>query len=284
MNTEREQVQQAAEYIRSRVLSAETVLPSTAIVLGSGLGFLTERMTRCVRIPYAEIPGFPRSTVESHAGELCIGFLADRAVFAFSGRFHYYEGYDLRTVTFYVRVLYCLGVKTLILTNAAGGMNEQFCPGDLMLISDHIKLCARSPARGEAGPLFGPRFFDMTETYTPALRALAKEAAASQSLQLHEGVYCYMGGPQFETPAEIRALRRLGGDAVGMSTVPEAIVAARCGMQVLGISCITNMAAGMIAGTLISDEEVTEVAGNASGRFSGLVCAVLERLEKNDAV
>ncbi|MBP3434892.1 MAG: purine-nucleoside phosphorylase [Clostridia bacterium] len=284
MYTEREQAQQAAAYIKQRVGSAGVSMPDTAIVLGSGLGFLTDRMELGVRIPYEEISGFPISTVESHAGELCIGELAGKAVFAFSGRFHYYEGYDFRTVTFYVRVLHCLGVRTLILTNAAGGMNPDFKPGDLMLISDHIKLCADSPERGTADPFFGPRFFDMTETYTPRLRQLVKETASTLSLPIHEGVYCFMGGPQFETPAEIRALRLLGGDAVGMSTVPEAIVAARCGMQILGISCITNMAAGMIAGTHISDEEVTEVAGNASGRFSALVCAVLERMGNRSAV
>lgn len=284
MMTEREQAQRAAEYIKQRIASAAFSIPDTAIVLGSGLGFLTGHMEETVRIPYQEIPGFPVSTVESHAGELCIGKLSGKPVFAFSGRFHFYEGYDFRTVTFYVRVLYCLGVKALVLTNAAGGMNPAYVPGDLMLISDHIKLCADSPERGAADPFFGPRFFDMTETYTPALRELAKKTAEELSLSIHEGVYCYMGGPQFETPAEIRALRLLGGDAVGMSTVPEAIVAARCGMQVLGISCITNMAAGMIAGTYISDEEVTEVAGKASDRFSSLLCAVLERWGKTDAV
>ena len=285
MNTaEREQALQAAAYIEHCVRSFGVSLPDTAIVLGSGLGFLTERMERAIRIPYEEIPGFPVSTVESHAGVLCVGELSGKSVFAFSGRFHYYEGYDFRTVTFYVRVLHCLGVRTLVLTNAAGGMNPDFKPGDLMLITDHIKLCADSPERGTADPFFGPRFFDMTETYTPRLRELATAVAATLSLPIREGVYCFMGGPQFETPAEIRALRLLGGDAVGMSTVPEAIVAARCGMDILGISCITNMAAGMVAGTHISDEEVTEVAGNASERFSALICAVLERMENGDAV
>lgn len=283
MNTERETVLRAAEYIKERARAADAVVGDAAIVLGSGLGFLAEKMEGALRIPYAEIPGFPLSTVESHAGVLSIGRLGGKNVLAFSGRFHYYEGYDFRTVTFYVRVLFCLGVKTLILTNAAGGMNEAFVPGDLMLISDHIKLCADSPERGAADPFFGQRFFDMTRAYTPELRDIAKEAARSLSLTLHEGVYCYMGGPQFETPAEIRALRILGGDAVGMSTVPEAIVASRLGMNLLGISCITNMAAGMLADTPISDDEVTEVASNASGRFSALVCDILSRLEGADA-
>lgn len=278
MSTERQQAQQAAAYIQQHLQNAGVAVPDTAIVLGSGLGFLTERIRHGCCIPYEQIPGFPVSTVESHAGLLYTGELSGKSVFAFSGRFHYYEGYDFRTVTFYVRVLHCLGVRTLILTNAAGGMNPAFQPGDLMLIRDHIKLCADSPERGAADPFFGSRFFDMTEAYTPALRQLAHEAADSLSLSLHEGVYCFMGGPQFETPAEIRALRMLGGDAVGMSTVPETIVASRCGMRVLGISCITNMAAGMIACTCINDEEVNEVAGRASERFSALVCAVLERL------
>lgn len=275
MRTEREKVQEAAEYIKRRINGN---VPDTAIVLGSGLGFLANQMENAVRIPYGEIPNFPESTVDSHAGVLSIGTLAGRSVAAFAGRFHYYEGYDFRTVTFYVRVLFCLGVKRLILTNAAGGMNETFVPGDFMLITDHIKLCADSPERGEADPFFGQRFFDMTETYTPQLRAVAREAAEAISQPLHEGVYCYMGGPQFETPAEIRALRVLGGDAVGMSTVPEAIVAARCGLQVLGIACITNMAAGMIKGALVSDEEVTEVAGKSSEAFRALVCEILKRL------
>ena len=283
MNTERETVLRAAEYIKERARAADAVIGDAAIVLGSGLGFLAEKMEGALRIPYAEIPGFPLSTVESHAGVLSIGRLGGKNVLAFSGRFHYYEGYDFRTVTFYVRVLFCLGVKTLILTNAAGGMNEAFVPGDLMLISDHIKLCADSPERGAADPFFGQRFFDMTRAYTPELCDIAKEAARSLSLTLREGVYCYMGGPQFETPAEIRALRILGGDAVGMSTVPEAIVASHLGMNLLGISCITNMAAGMLADTPISDDEVTEVASSASGRFSALVCDILSRLEGADA-
>ncbi len=278
MSTQREQALQAAAYIKQRVCDAGVPNPDTAVVLGSGLGFLVEHMTNTLHIPYTDIPGFPASTVDSHAGVLVAGNLAGKAVFAFSGRFHYYEGYDFGTVTFYVRVLHCLGVRTLVLTNAAGGINESFVAGDLMLITDHIKLCADSPERGEADPFFGPRFFDMTETYTPRLRAVAREAAVSLSLPLHEGVYCYMGGPQFETPAEIRALRLLGGDVVGMSTVPEAIVASRCGMEVLGISCVTNMAAGVIAGTRISDEEVTEVAARSSKHFSALVCAILERM------
>lgn len=278
MSTQREQALQAAAYIKQRVCDAGVSPADTAIVLGSGLGFLVDRMTDTVCIPYTDIPGFPASTVASHAGMLVAGNLAGKTVFAFSGRFHYYEGYDFRTVTFYVRVLHCLGVHTLVLTNAAGGINETFVAGDLMLITDHIKLCADSPERGEADPFFGPRFFDMTETYTPRLRTVARETADALSLNLREGVYCYMGGPQFETPAEIRALRLLGGDAVGMSTVPEAIVASRCGMEVLGISCITNMAAGVVAGTRISDEEVTEAAARSSAQFSALVCAILERM------
>ncbi len=283
MSTEREQVQRAATYIEECARKAGVPLSDTAIVLGSGLGFLADRMENAVKIPYTSIPEFPASTVASHAGILSIGTLAGKALLAFSGRFHYYEGYDFRTVTFYVRVLHCLGIRRLILTNAAGGINTSFTEGDLMLITDHIKLCADSPERGPADPFFGPRFFDMTNTYTPQLREIAKQAAQSLSISLREGVYCYMGGPQFDTPAEIRALRLLGGDVVGMSTVPEAIVASRCGMEILGISCVTNMAAGVVENTCISDEEVNVVAGRSSGQFSALVCDILTRLEGTDA-
>lgn len=282
MSTEREQAQQAAAYIRQQAEAGGVPLPDTAVVLGSGLGFLAGELTEAVTLPYETIPHFPVSTVASHAGVLSVGVLAGTPMLAFCGRFHYYEGYDFRTVTFYVRVLHCLGVRRLILTNAAGGINECYRPGEIMLIADHIKLCADSPERGKADDAFGPRFFDMTETYSPRLRALARQAAARLHMPLHEGVYCYMGGPQFETPAEIRALRLLGGDAVGMSTVPEAITAARCGMEVLGLSCVTNMAAGVVAGTRISDDEVTEVAGGASQAFGALLREIVSHLKEAD--
>ena len=238
-----ERIEQAAAVVRRRL--AGRPVPRIALVLGSGLGYLADELTDPVRIPYGEIPHFPVSTVASHAGFLAAGALGEVSVFVLSGRTHYYEGYSFETVTFYVRVLRALGVELLVLTNAAGGVNTAFSVGDLMLITDHIKLCADSPARGPADERLGARFFDMTHTYTPRLQQLARETAAEQGVTLREGVYFYMGGPQFETPAEIRMIRALGGDAVGMSTVPEAIVASQCGLQLLGISCITNMAAGI---------------------------------------
>lgn len=278
MRTEWDRAERAAAYIRKTVAKAGRTIPQTAVVLGSGLGFLADELTKAVRIPYAKIPGFPVSTVASHAGFLAIGDLAGSPVAVLSGRFHYYEGYSFATVTFYVKVLARLGVTALMLTNAAGGVNQDFDIGDLMLITDHIKLCADSPARGAADERFGPRFFDMTHAYSERLCALARKTALSMSLPLREGVYFFMGGPQFETPAEIRMIRTLGGDAVGMSTVPEAIVAAQCGIEVAGLSCITNMAAGVLPDTPVSDEEVTKTAGESAEAFGGLIKALVAQL------
>ncbi|MGI6265045.1 MAG: purine-nucleoside phosphorylase, partial [Acutalibacteraceae bacterium] len=201
-----------------------------------------------VGISYEEIPGFPVSTVASHAGKLVVGRLAGQPVAALCGRAHFYEGYGMDEVAFYVRVLSLLGVRGLVLTNAAGAVNETFRPGDLMVIEDHLFFHSLSPVRGEHDPAWGERFFDMTHAYSPALIALAVRQAAAMDLPLRRGVYFYMPGPQYETPAEIRAIRALGGDAVGMSTVPEVIVAAQCGLPVLAVSCITNMAAGIAPG------------------------------------
>lgn len=272
-------VETAAASVRERVAAAGIVLPKTALVLGSGLGYLADELENAVRIPYEEIPHFPMSTVASHAGFFAVGCLNKTPLIILSGRSHYYEGYAFSTVTFYVRVLQMLGVKTLILTNAAGGVNTAFSVGDLMLITDHIKLCADSPARGPADERLGARFFDMTHTYTPRLQELARRIAAEQSVALREGVYFYMGGPQFETPAEIRMIRMLGGDAVGMSTVPEAIVAAQSGMELLGISCITNKAAGMVEGAEVSDDEVVVAAAKMSRTFGELMKAIVTEIE-----
>lgn len=274
-------IEEAAALVRERVAAAGAVLPRAALVLGSGLGYLADELENAVRIPYGDIPYFPQSTVASHAGFLAAGCLNGAPLFVLSGRSHYYEGYDFSTVTFYVRMLQALNVKTLILTNAAGGVNTAFSVGDLMLITDHIKLCADSPARGPADDRFGPRFFDMTHTYTPRLQEIAREAAAELSVPLREGVYFYMGGPQFETPAEIRMIRLLGGDAVGMSTVPEAIVAAQSGMELLGISCITNMAAGIVAGTEVSDDEVVVAAAKMSRTFGSLMKVIVAKAAKD---
>ena len=271
----RTQYEQSARFLRERI----GCQPVLGLVLGSGLGALADDLTDAVRIPYEEIPGFPRSTVASHAGQLAVGKLSGKPVAMLCGRFHFYEGYDMATAAYYVRVLKLLGVRGLLLTNAAGGVNLTYRPGDFMLIADHIKLCAESPVRGVHDPVWGERFFDMSRVYDPALRRMAQEAAEQMALPLHEGVYFYMAGPQFETPAEIRAIRTLGGDAVGRSTVPEVIVAAQCGLPVLGLSCITNMAAGMVADRVVSDEEVTETAGAVSARFRELCRRVVDKWE-----
>ena len=269
-----QQYEESASFLRDKL----PFVPDAALVLGSGLGALAGEAEGAVRLPYTAIPGFPRATVASHAGILTAGTLAGRPVLLFSGRFHYYEGYDAQTVAYYVRVLKLLGVRTLILTNAAGGVNLDYQVGDLMLIADHIQFGADSPARGVESPLFGPRFFDMTRAYSPRLRQLARRCAQAEGIPVREGVYFYMPGPQFETPAEIRAIRLLGGDAVGMSTVMEATAAAQCGIDVLGLSCITNLAAGMVPDAAISDEEVNVNAASASANFSRLLKAVLAAL------
>lgn len=269
------QYEESVRYLKQRMAGRR---PVWGLVLGSGLGVLAEDLTDAVRIPYEDIPGFPRSTVASHAGQLAVGTLAGKTVAVLCGRFHYYEGYDMETAAYYVRVLKRLGVKGLLLTNAAGGVNASYRPGDFMLIKDHIKLCAESPVRGTHDPAWGDRFFDMSRVYDPALRRLAQRVAGQMGMTLHEGVYFFMAGPQFETPAEIRAIRALGGDAVGMSTVPEVITAAQCRLPVLGISCITNMAAGMTDGA-ICDDEVTETAGGVSGRFRELCRRFVEEWE-----
>ena len=273
MNIPLEQYRQAADYIRAHL----TGQPEVCLVLGSGLGRLADEVEDAVRIPYADIPGFPRSTVASHAGMMLCGRLCGREVIVMAGRFHYYEGYDMETAAFYVRVMHLLGVRRLLLTNAAGGVNPDFRVGDFMLIADHIKLCAESPARGAEEPAFGPRFFDMTRTYTPALLTLARTCAQTLGQPLREGVYFFMAGPQFETPAEIRAARLLGADAAGMSTVPEVIAANHCGMQVLGFSLCANMAAGILDQPL-SEQEVLDAAAAAAEKFSALVRGCLREM------
>lgn len=269
-----EQYQEAAAYIRGHM----QIQPEVAVVLGSGLGRLADEVEGAVRLPYADIPGFPRSTVESHRGELVLGRLNGRPVAILSGRFHYYEGYSMETVGFYVRVLHLLGIRSLLVTNAAGGVNESYRTGDFMLITDHIKFFTDSPSRGQIPGAFGGRFFDMSRAYTPRLLETARACGQRLGLELREGVYFFMAGPQFETPAEIRAIRLLGGDAVGMSTVPEVTAASQCGMEVLGISCITNMAAGVVPDSTVSDDEVTATAAAVASQFSALVRAVVKEM------
>lgn len=251
--------------------------PTIGLILGSGLGTLADEIENAVVIPYAEIPYFAKSEAVGHANELVIGQLKGKTVVAMKGRFHYYEGYTLPEVTFPVRVMKALGVETVIVTNACGAVNTSFNPGDLMLITDHINLVANNPLIGPNNDELGVRFPDMSQVYNPELRALAQEVAAEQGIGLQQGVYTWWTGPAYETPAEIRMIRTLGGDAVGMSTVPEAIVAVHGGMKVLGISCLTNMACGILDQPL-NHEEVIEVAARVRENFVGLVKGVLEKV------
>lgn len=257
----------AAEFVAART----PLRPAIAIVLGSGLGAFAEQLESPTAIAFAEIPHFPRSTVPGHSGKLVVGLVAGVPVAVMQGRVHAYEGYSPEEVTFPVRVLGRLGVKTLVLTNAAGGINEGLKQGQLVLIADHINLSGRNPVAGPNDERFGPRFFDMSEAYSGRLRALAHEAA---DFRLDEGVYLSVLGPSFETPAEIRAFRALGADLVGMSTVQETIVAPHMGMQVLGISCVTNMAAG-IQKELLSHEEVMATGRAVEAQLAGLLRLVV---------
>jgi purine-nucleoside phosphorylase len=251
--------------------------PDVAIVLGSGLGDFAEGLSDATTTPYGDIPGWPASAVIGHAGKLVVGTLAGKRVAALSGRAHFYEGHDLRTVTFATRVMWLLGVKTLILTNAAGGINTSFKPGTLMVIDDHINLLGSNPLVGPNDERFGFRFPDMTEVYSGGLRAIADSAAKARGVAVTHGIYVAVHGPSYETPAEIRYLRTIGADAVGMSTVPEALVARQMRMEVLGISCITNPAAGVLPKPLHHDE-VMEVARRVKGEFSSLLEGIIERL------
>ncbi|OEH93597.1 purine-nucleoside phosphorylase [Bacillus solimangrovi] len=246
----------AVDYINSKI----TEEPKIGLILGSGLGVLADEIEDPITIDYSDIPNFPVSTVEGHAGMLVFGKLQGKNVIAMKGRFHYYEGYGMDKVTFPVRVMKMLGVEKLIVTNAAGGVNESYSPGDLMLINDHINNTGTNPLIGPNDNELGVRFPDMSESYSKELRSLAKDVAKKLNLKIQEGVYVANPGPVYETPAEIRMTRKMGGDAVGMSTVPEVIVARHSGLEVLGISCISNMAAGILDQPLTHDEviETTE--------------------------
>ncbi|MEG2361775.1 MAG: purine-nucleoside phosphorylase [Christensenella sp.] len=261
----------SADYI----LAKTEIRPEIAIVLGSCLGNLADEIQNPTVIDYKDIPNFLTTTVSSHAGKLIFGTLAGREVVCMSGRFHYYEGYDFEQLVTPVRVMKLLGVKTLLLTNASGGVNESFAPGDIMLICDHIKLMGASPLRGPNIAEFGQRFFDISDMYTKKLRDIALKAAQTTGIDLKQGTYFYATGPQFETPAEIRAMRLLGADAVGMSTVTEALTAAHCGMQVLGLSLIANLAAGMVANRPVTGEEVDETALKTAANFKKLVSEIV---------
>ncbi|WP_442854508.1 purine-nucleoside phosphorylase [Bacillus sp. SJS] len=268
----------AAEYIQKKIGQA----PEIGLILGSGLGVLADEIEEPVKIPYGEIPGFPVSTVEGHAGQLVYGKLRGTTVIAMQGRFHFYEGYDMQKVVLPVRVMKQIGVKTLIVTNAAGGINEGFEPGDLMLISDHINNMGTNPLIGPNDKEFGVRFPDLSQAYSRDLRALAKETANELNIKVQEGVYVANTGPVYETPAEIKMLRVLGGDAVGMSTVPEVIAARHAGLDVLGISCISNMAAGILDQPL-SHDEVIETTEKVKSSFLSLVKGAVEKISKAGA-
>lgn len=248
-----------------------------AVVLGSGLGMFADTLSERSVIPYEEIPDFVRSTVEGHVGRLVIGKLGDKTVAVMQGRFHYYEGYSLEEVTLPIRTFALMGVKTLVLTNAAGGINQSFVPGTLMLISDHINMMAKSPLRGRHDHRLGERFPDMTEVYSREYQRIAQKCAADLGLRLESGVYLALQGPNYETPAEIRMMRTFGGDAVGMSTVPEAIVAKQMGMRTLGISLITNAAAGVLD-TPINHEEVMETGRKVAVEFNSLLQCIIPKL------
>ncbi len=268
------QYQESADYIKEKI---GDFIPKVAMVLGSGLGFLGDVVENPIAIPYGGIPHFKASTAPGHKGQLVFGALAGRNVAVMQGRMHHYEGYGYDEVSYAVRVLRLLGCDTLIVTNAAGCVRTDWQAGDLMLITDQIKLFSESPLRGANIPEFGVRFPDASHLYTARLQDVARRAAAELSIPLREGVYFYCYGPQYETPAEVRAARVLGGDAVGMSTAPEAIVAGHCGMEILGFTLLSNMAAGILDQPL-SEQEVLDAAAAARDKFSRLVLACLSKL------
>jgi purine-nucleoside phosphorylase len=268
-----EQVQEAADAVRTQIRE----VPRVGIVLGSGLGDFANQLEDAVSMPYETLPHWPAARVVGHEGRLVVGRVRGKCIAVLAGRCHLYEGHDARTVTFAVRALARLGVEHLILTNAAGGVNTGFSQGALMVIDDHINLMGVNPLVGANDDRFGPRFPDMTEVYARELRAAADRAGAGVGLRLPHGVYAGLLGPSYETPAEIRYLRTIGADAVGMSTVPEAIAARHMGLRVLGISCITNMAAGVLPQPL-NHEEVMETARRVRGQFIALLEGILEQL------
>lgn len=260
------EIQQTKEFIQKHTLAKPTI----GIILGSGLGSFADTLENSIRIPYEQIPFFAKSAAVGHANELVIGQIGGKTVIAMKGRFHYYEGFSLDQVTFPVRVMKALGVEKLIVTNACGAVNTNFAAGDLMLISDHINLAANNPLIGANNDELGVRFQDLSETYSKKLRAIAKDVANNNNINLQEGVYAWFTGPTYETPAEIRMARIIGADAVGMSTVPEAIVARHSGIEVLGISCLTNMACGILDQPL-GHEEVIETANWVKSSFLKLI-------------
>lgn len=270
---EKQALEQAAAYLREKMGAP----PAIGLILGSGLGVLADEIEQATKVPYHEIPHFPVSTVAGHAGQLVFGTLEGKHVVAMQGRFHFYEGYSMDTVTLPISVMKELGVRQIVVTNAAGGVNESFEVGQLMMISDQINNMNQNPLIGPNDEAFGVRFPDMSNAYSPRLRKLAKEQASNLNINVQEGVYVGNTGPCYETPAEVRMIRQLGGDAVGMSTVPEVIVARHAGLDVLGISCITNMAAGILPQPL-NHEEVIETTERVKADFLSLVKAIVKEM------
>ena len=275
MNYTFAQYQESADYIRSQIGG---FAPKVAMILGSGLGYMGDIVENPIAVPYQNIPHFKVSTAPGHKGQLVFGTLEGQKVAVMQGRMHHYEGYSYEEVSYAVRVLRLLGCSTLVVTNAAGCINLDWSAGDLMLITDQIKLFMESPLRGPNLPEFGPRFPDSSNLYSPALREVARRAAAALGIVLREGVYMYFPGPQYETPAEIRFARTAGADAAGMSTAPEVITAAHCGMQVLGFTLLSNMAAGILPQPL-TEQEVLDAGEAAKEKFSQLLLECLKRME-----
>ena len=264
-------IRNAVDYIRSRT-DAE---PTFGMILGSGLGDFADTLENRQVIPFTDIPDFPAATVPGHAGAFVFGRKHGKSIVCLQGRLHYYEGHSMDVLTIPVRIMARLGVQTLVLTNAAGGVNKNYRPGDLMLITDHINYSGSNPLIGVNDPELGPRFPDVTDLYSAGLRLKIKLAAVESGIGLRQGVYMMFSGPSYETPAEIRMARILGADAVGMSTVPEALVAAQCGLRVLGVSCITNLAAG-VSPNKLSHQEVMETAALAHDKFQSLLDLILK--------
>lgn len=265
-------IEKAVGYLRGKGVEQ----PEIGLILGSGLGELADEATDPVAIPYEDIPGFPVSTVEGHAGKLVYGTLGGRKVLAMQGRFHFYEGYSFKEVTLPVRIMKALGVTSLVVTNAAGGVNESFTPGDLMIITDHINMTGDNPLLGPNDSEMGPRFTDMSAAYDKEYQAVVEKVANKHGITIQKGVYLGLTGPTYETPAEVRMIRTLGGDAVGMSTVPEVIVARHAGLRVAGVSCITNYAAGMQE--TLNHDEVVEVTTRVRDSFKTLVKDLITEL------
>lgn len=270
-----EKMQKTIEYIKEKITSLN-IKPEIGIVLGSGLGKIADEIEG-IKIPYSEIPGFKSSTIEGHSGNFAIGELCSKNLIAMQGRLHFYEGYSLKDVVYPVQVMKFLGVQNLIVTNASGGINKSFNPGDLMIIEDHINFTGNNPLIGANIKELGPRFFDMSEAYSKDFIKLAQDTAKELNIDIKKGIYAGVTGPNYETPAEVKMLRMLGADAVGMSTVPEVIAANHAGLKVFGVSCITNMAAGVLDQPL-NHEEVIETAGKVEEDFKKLIKIVVSKI------